>query len=94
MVLGMRLTFMNKKIFDHDLTHYFSRSPILGCQLIWLKITTMYPEVEESPSSGQHQRPCTIGSTPLPVMSGAMAACSMRFGVLDKSHLEQQRIER
>ena len=29
-------------------------------------------------SSGQLQRPFTIASTPLPVMSGAMAASSMR----------------
>ena len=54
----------------------------------------MYQRVEESLSSGQHQKPCTIANTPLPVMSGAMAACSMRYGVSDKSHLELQRIER
>ena len=71
-----------------------SRLLILGCQLIWLKITTMYLKVEESLSSGQHQRPCTTASTPPPVMSGAMAVCSMRYGVWDKSHLEQQRTER
>ena len=32
-------------------------------------------------SGGQLQKPFTTRNTPLPVMSGAMAACSMRSGV-------------
>ena len=36
---------------------------------------------------GQHQRLCTIASTPQPVMCGAMAVCCMRYGVSDTSRL-------
>ena len=49
----------------------------------------MYPKVEKSPLSGQLQKRYTFGNTPLPVMSGVMAVCSMRYGVLDTGHLEQ-----
>ena len=51
---------------------------------------TMYPKVESSQSSGQLQKPFTTRNTPLPVMSGAMGACSMRFGVWDSNHLRDQ----
>ena len=37
-------------------------------------------------SSGQLQRPYTIASTRLPVMSGAMAVSSMRYGHWDTNH--------
>ena len=40
----------------------------------------------KSQSSGLLQRLCTITSTPLPVMSGAMAAYSMRYGHWDANH--------
>ena len=36
-------------------------------------------------SNGQLQRPFTITTTPLPMMSGAMAASSMRYGHWDVS---------
>ena len=42
--------------------------------------------VERFQSSGQLQRPFTIESTPLPVIFGAMAACSMRYGHWDANH--------
>ena len=45
--------------------------------------TTTFPKEERFQSSGQLQRPFTIASTPLPVMSGAMAASSMRYGHWD-----------
>ena len=48
--------------------------------------TTMCLEVERSQSSGQLQKPFSIASTPLPVMSGVMAASSMRYGHLDTNH--------
>ena len=51
---------------------------------------TMYPKVESSQSSGQLQKPFTTRNTPLPVTSGAMGACSMRFGVWDSNLLRDQ----
>ena len=48
--------------------------------------TTIFPKEERFQSSGQLQRLFTIASTPLPVMSGAMAASSMRYGHLDTNH--------
>ena len=57
--------------------------------LVSLKISkikiTMFPMGERFQSSGHLQRPFTIASTPLPVMSGAMAASSMRYGHWDVS---------
>ena len=50
-----------------------------------MKTTTSLME-ERFQSSGQLQRPFTIASTPLPVMSGAMAVSSMRYGHLDTNH--------
>ena len=50
---------------------------------------TTYPKVEKSPLSGQLQKRYTFENTPLPVISGAMAVCSMRYGVLDTGHLVQ-----
>ena len=44
---------------------------------------TTFPEEGRSQFGGQHQRPCTTTNTPAPVMCGAMAAFSTRYGVLD-----------
>ena len=49
----------------------------------------MYPKEEGFPSSGQLQKPFTTRNTPLPVMSGAMAVCSMKCGVLDTNLLKE-----
>ena len=46
------------------------------------------------PFGGQLQRLCTIASIRLPVMCGAMAVCSMRYGVLDTSLLRVVQIHR
>ena len=54
----------------------------------------MYPKVEGFPLNGQLQKPFTIRNTPLPVMSGAMAVCSMRSGALDTNHLKELRTPR
>ena len=56
--------------------------------------TTMYPKVEKFLSSGQLQRPFTTRSTPLPVMSGAMVVCSMRYGVSDTNLLRESGMQR
>ena len=48
--------------------------------------TTIFPMEGRFQSSGQLQRPFTIASTPLPVISGAMAASSMRYGHWDTNH--------
>ena len=48
--------------------------------------TTTSLMVERFQSSGQLQKPFTIASTPLPVMSGAMAVSSMRYGHWDTNH--------
>ena len=55
---------------------------------------TMCPKVESYQSSGQLQKPFTTRNTPLPVMSGAMGACSMRFGVWDSNLLRDQEMLR
>ena len=54
----------------------------------------MYHREEKWPSNGQLRKLYTFGNTPLPVMSGAMAACSMRSGALDTSRLVPCRIQR
>ena len=66
----------------------FPRLPTLGCPEIWQKRTIMYHTVEKCPSSGQHQKLCISENTPQPVMSGAMAVCSMRYGASDSNRLE------
>ena len=48
--------------------------------------------VERFQSSGQLQKPFISINIPLPVMSGAMGVCSMRFGVLDISHLNRPKM--
>ena len=55
--------------------------------LVFLEISNMREstqpiKVGRSQSSGQPLRPCTTVSTHQPVMSGAMAVSSMRYGVL------------
>ena len=52
----------------------------------------MYPKVEKYLSNGQLQKLLTTRNTPLPVMFGALAVCSMRYGVLDTSHLKAFKI--
>ena len=58
--------------------------------LVFLEIfsmkTTIFLMEGRFQSSGQLQRPFTIASTPLPVMSGAMDASSMRYGHWDTNH--------
>ena len=73
-----------------ELTHSFI---IKLCRLLILDSpetsnmkTTTSLMVERFQSSGQLQKPFTIASTPLPVMSGAMAVSSMRYGHLDINH--------
>ena len=56
--------------------------------------TTMSPMVAKYQSSGQLQKLLTSKNTPLPVMSGAMGVCSMRFGVWDTSLLKVLQIPR
>ena len=51
-----------------------------------MRITTS-PMVARYQSSGRLQKPFTTKNTPLPVMFGAMAVCSMRYGVSDANHL-------
>ena len=58
----------------------------LGCLEISNMETTMSLMVERFQSSGQLQRPFTIASTPLPVIFGAMAVSSMRYGHWDANH--------
>ena len=59
---------------------------ILDCpETFNMKPTTCHTEGRFQ-SSGQLQRPFTIASTPLPVMSGAMAVSSMRYGHWDTNH--------
>ena len=58
----------------------FVRLLILDCpEEFNMKITTCHMEGRFQ-LSGQLQRPFTIASTPLQVISGAMAALSMRYG--------------
>ena len=57
---------------------------LVSLEISKIKIT-MFPMGERFQSSGQLQRPFTIASTPLPVMSGAMDASSMRYGQWDVS---------
>ena len=66
---------------------YLLRLLILGSPKISKIKTTTFPKEERFQSSGQLQRPFTFASTPLPVMSGAMAASSMRYGHWDTNHL-------
>ena len=47
----------------------------------------MYPRIISYLSSGRLQKQCTTGSTPLPVMSGALGACFMRSGLSDMIHM-------
>ena len=71
----------------NNYTHLNFRLLILAYLEISKTKTTTFPKEERFQSSGQLQRPFTIASTPLPVMSGAMAASSMRYGHWDTSHL-------
>ena len=48
---------------------------------------TTFQKAVQFPSGGQHQKLCIIASTRLPVMCGAMAVYSMRYGVLDTNLL-------
>ena len=59
----------------------------LVCPETFIIKITMFPKGGKFQSSGQLQRPFTIASTPLPVMFGAMAAFSMRYGLLAVNHL-------
>ena len=52
------------------------------------------PEVVKSQFDGQHQRQCTTTSTPVPLMCGAMAVYSMRYGALDDYHSRDLGIHR
>ena len=63
-----------------------TRLLILDCPEIFKMKTTTHHVEGRFQSSGQLQRPFTIASTPLPVMSGAMAASSMRYGHWDTNH--------
>ena len=56
--------------------------------------TTTYLMAEKCQSSGQLQKHCTIENTQPLAMSGAMAVCFTRYGVLDKNHLELCKILR
>ena len=58
-----------------------------------MSITT-YLTAEKCQSSGQLQKHCTTENTQPLAMSGAMAVCFMRYGVLDKNHLELCKIRR
>ena len=66
----------------------------LECLEIWQMRPTMSPMEVWYQSSGQLQKPFTTRNTPLPVMSGAMAACSMRSGASVGSHLKNWKISR
>ena len=65
-----------------------------ACLETWLTKPTMSHTVERFQSSGQLQKPFTTRNTPLPVTSGVMGVCSMRFGVLVQSRLKEFRIWR
>ena len=77
---------MQSIVIYRPINHNICRLLTLGCLVISnMKTTTSLME-ERFQSSGQLQRPFTIASTPLPVMSGAMAVCSMRYGHWDANH--------
>ena len=58
-----------------------------------MRITT-YLMAEKCQSSGQLQKHCTTENIPPLAMSGVMAVCFTRYGVLDKNHLELCKIRR
>ena len=64
----------------------FNRLLILACLETWLMKGTTFLKVVWYQSNGQHQRHSTTRNTPLPVMSGAMGVCSMRYGAWDANH--------
>ena len=68
------------------MTMHTHRLLILAYLAISNTKTTIFPKEGRFQSSGQLQRPFTIASTPLPVMSGAMAASSMRYGRWGVNH--------
>lgn len=55
---------------------------------------SMCPMEEWSQYAGLHPRASFISSIPLPVMYGAMAVYSMRYGVSDTSLLKQPKFKR
>ena len=79
---------------SYNITVPADRWLTLACPGIWQMGCTTYPKVEKFQWSGQLQRPFTTRSIPLPAMSGAMAVCSMRFGVSDTNHSRELEITR
>ena len=51
-------------------------------------LATMFPKEGRSQSNGQHQKPSTTRSTPLPAMCGALVVSCMRYGVSDTNRLK------
>ena len=72
---------------DSKIMRHANRLLTLACHVIWKMKTTMSHTVDGYQLNGQLQKPFTTRNTPLPVMSGVMGACSMRFGVSDIGHL-------
>ena len=71
-------------------THYnnYLRLVTFGCHVIWKMKTTTCPKEGKCQSSGQLQRLLPTKNTQQPVMCGAMAVSSMRYGVSDTNLLK------
>ena len=82
----LHVPWLLKALLHKDYSLQYCRLLILVFLVIFKGKVITFPMEERFQSSGQLQRPFTIASTPLPVMSGAMAASSMRYGHWDTSH--------
>ena len=76
------------------MTYTITRLLILECRGILLMMISMCLMEELSQFAGLPLRPSLINNTPQPVMCGATAVYSMRYGASDTNLLRQLKLER